>query len=724
MTFPMGSVDGDTQTVTLTALHDMLVEGASETVKLGLGNPSVAAIVGDSTYTATITDTDTATVQFQSAAITTTDESATPCPIVVRLTMSAGVSLGVAVTAVVSDAGTGSATSGSDYAAFAPHTVTFAAASASGSTQTVMLNVMSDATVELDETVRLALSSPSAGAQLGATTTEQVTIHDDDASGPSSFVGTQGATGVETTLTDNDLVTLGTQTLNAGPNAGTLVRVTNAGGAPMQLAAPHLTGTNTGDFDVTVESAPLVPAADVTTADDPALAVVSPLQMMPASSGLGVALAFDPDRANELAPMSKASLYGFPLPGEGDVTLQLQRIPLPISDDAVLRVDGADVAGGLKPLVSDLSLWTGNVLEVPGSRVFLALSNTGPQGFIELPNQSDRLVQLAHGASGELRAVRSDSLAAMGFSPPPFYCVDAPLVPGAPVGAQQLPTTSGEPGIGALNPSDCRVAIETDYQLYQRFGSTNGLTNYVTKLIGAISAQYFEDVQATISIAYLGVYTTAGDPWTSQDSGGNASALLSEFRTAWAPSSWPVSANLAHFISGASLGGGVAYVGVLCNQSFGFGVSGNVTGNINWGTWNGQPANFTWDFVVVAHEMGHNFGSSHTHDYCPPLDQCYSNCTGTTVCSQGTIMSYCHTCGSGMSNIQLHFHSHTANIMRQSVNSSCLGLSALLGGDHVQYRVTFDPHSATGQRDAVLEFQHDAANAPTPFRVRLRGTAQ
>jgi hypothetical protein len=42
----------------------------------------------------------------------------------------------------------------------------------------------------------------------------------------------------------------------------------------------------------------------------------------------------------------------------------------------------------------------------------------------------------------------------------------------------------------------------------------------------------------------------------------------------------------------------------------------------------------------------------------------------------GTIMSYCHTCG-GMDNIDLVFHPNCANIMRQNVDSSCLGLSAL-----------------------------------------------
>ncbi len=85
-------------------------------------------------------------------------------------------------------------------------------------------------------------------------------------------------------------------------------------------------------------------------------------------------------------------------------------------------------------------------------------------------------------------------------------------------------------------------------------------------------------------------------------------------------------------------------------------------------------------------------------------------------------MSYCHVCG-GMDNIDLYFHPVCANHMRQSVNSSCLGLSALAPGDFVQYLVRFNPMTTTGQRNANLEFSHDATNVPQPFHVRLRGTA-
>ncbi|NOT30993.1 MAG: hypothetical protein HOP15_11145, partial [Planctomycetes bacterium] len=264
--------------------------------------------------------------------------------------------------------------------------------------------------------------------------------------------------------------------------------------------------------------------------------------------------------------------------------------------------------------------------------------------------------------------------------------------------------------------------LETDWQLYQQFGSSVLLTNYVTGLIAAVSEQYFTDVQAVLSIAYLGIHTTSNDGWDSQDVVGNdAGDLLDEFRATWG-STWPAQANLAHFLSGADLGGGVAYVDALCNQSFGFGVSGNLSGNINWATWTGASGNLTWDFVVVAHELGHNFGSQHTHSYCPPLDQCYTNCNGATACTRGTIMSYCHTCA-GMSNLDLYFHPVTANIMRQRVNASCLDDALLSGGNFVQYRVRFNPLTTTGAKSSTLQFTHDATNATQPFRVRLSGTA-
>jgi hypothetical protein len=65
---------------------------------------------------------------------------------------------------------------------------------------------------------------------------------------------------------------------------------------------------------------------------------------------------------------------------------------------------------------------------------------------------------------------------------------------------------------------------------------------------------------------------------------------------------------------------------------------------------------------VVAHELGHNFGSRHTHDingFNPLVDDCgnggcNSLVTGAAVSKgEASLMSYCNKCTGGS---KFHFH--------------------------------------------------------------------
>ncbi|HEX6886266.1 MAG TPA: M12 family metallo-peptidase [Planctomycetota bacterium] len=722
VTFAAGEVDGATQVVTLDPLDDDLVEEPGQTVRLGLRAAVGGVPAGKTTLLVTLQDEDTAHVEFATDSNAAPEASSSQA-VALALGCAAGVTLEVPVSVRVSDLRTGTAVPPGDYAAFAAQTVTFPAGAGNGALQTVNLNVNMDAVPEGDETIELGLSQPSAACTLGATLTHVFTIQSND---PAEFVASQGATGTENALTYDELVHLGTDAVGGAASAGTLVRVANLGGQPMDLGTPSLAGNHPNDFAVEVESSSLAPLADGAGAGFPAAdAGVAPLALLADDAGPGVVMGLEPTELARMGERSAVALHGLVLPELGAVTLELARRPLPIAPDARLVVDGAEIAGGPRTLLGELELWSGVVAGLPGSRAFLALDGAGLQGYVQLPAPAQGLVHVFPEGDGRVRLVSEPELLALGASLPEGFCAGARLVPGAVEPLGFLQDDPDAPTSSALTMANCRLALETDYQLYDKFDSTVLLTNYVTSLIGAVSDQYATDVQATLSIAYLGIHTTADDGWDTQEApGGDAGDLLSEFRTAWTtPGSWPVAADLAHFLSGDSLGGGVAYVNVLCNQSFGFGVSGSLTGTINWLTWTGQAAAFTWDFVVVAHELGHNFGSSHTHDYCPPLDQCYSNCNGSTVCTRGTLMSYCHVGCGGMSNIDLWFHPVTANIMRQRVNSSCLGQAALMPGDHVRYRVRFNPLTTTGARSATLSFSHDAPNATQPFRIQLGGNA-
>jgi len=412
---------------------------------------------------------------------------------------------------------------------------------------------------------------------------------------------------------------------------------------------------------------------------------------------------------------------GVQLPGGGMVTLQLERVDLPFTDDAVIRVDGVNVP--VADAIGDLTLWRGSIPELPDSEAYLAFSSGGSHGWVNLGPDLGTVHLITEYGQGEpeLHWLWDAQLESAYTGELPGTCQAALVPPGV-----TLDTTVPDPPqtesltIGLTLP-DCRLAIETDYQYWQRFGDTTSATQYATQLIAAVSAVYERDTQTSLSIAYLGIHSNASDGWTTGDGGGSTGQMLDEFRAAWS-GNFPVPADLAHFISGANLGGGVAYVGVLCNQSFGFGVSANINGNINWGSFSGNPGVSNWDFVVVAHELGHNFGALHTHDYCPPLDQCGANCNGATNCPQGTIMSYCHTCG-GMANIRLEFHAHVADQMRADVDASCLGDAELAPGASIRLTVSFEPTSSTGSKTATMQLQHTAPNAPDPFQMTLTGTA-
>ena len=99
----------------------------------------------------------------------------------VRLVADPGVTLAVPITAQVIDLGTGTATSGSDYAAFGTQTVTFEIGSGGGTERSVTLTAIDDDLVEGAENVNLQLGTLTGpGAALGAPLFHEVVIGDDD----------------------------------------------------------------------------------------------------------------------------------------------------------------------------------------------------------------------------------------------------------------------------------------------------------------------------------------------------------------------------------------------------------------------------------------------------------------------------------------------------------------------------------------------------------------
>lgn len=358
-----------------------------------------------------------------------------------------------------------------------------------------------------------------------------------------------------------------------------------------------------------------------------------------------------------LARSEHVLMTGVPTVGGDAVVLDVHRVVVHLAPDAV-HVNGRAVPGWRD---DSLSMWSGSVVGQPDSHVFLAFSDHGCRGWYGQPGALNHLLAKPGPNDDWSRAsvlLVDDSVAPQA---PPLGC--QVLTPPGPPPIE--PPMSQTPNAGPLPNYDAPIGFETDYEFYTLFNNLPATQAYALALIGSVSDRYRTEPGVIFTLPYLGFWTTNTDPWTSNDCSGR----LTQFRTAWDNGGAPVTAQLYHLISGVPVSGcgGVAYLNVICNQAFGFAMSAHINARLTFPPVQGP---LTWDYFVLAHELGHQFGSPHTHDYSPQID----NCAGgdCSVVPNGTIMSYCHGCPGGMSNINLQLHPRVSAVIRTAVEASCL----------------------------------------------------
>jgi hypothetical protein len=256
-----------------------------------------------------------------------------------------------------------------------------------------------------------------------------------------------------------------------------------------------------------------------------------------------------------------------------------------------------------------------------------------------------------------------------------------------------------------------QVYFECDYKMYTDKGSsTANVTNYVTSLFNQVATLYANE-NVGIAISQIYVWTTS-DPYTSQGSTGGA---LNVFRQTRGTN---FNGNLAHLLTTRSLGGGIAYVDVICFKQYAFGVSAISNSFQNVPT-------YSWSVEVVTHELGHNLGSWHTHSCNWPtgaLDNCVSpegSCSpGPAPTNGGTIMSYCHLGGYGINFNNGFGPTPGAHIRNKVLNASCLPSSgtaptSLAASNVTGASATLSWGAVTGATSYTVQYKTAAASAWT-----------
>jgi len=362
-------------------------------------------------------------------------------------------------------------------------------------------------------------------------------------------------------------------------------------------------------------------------------------------------------------------MEGVPIGPDRLVTMVLRRID-PFTADARIVVASRGPKGQVterdlpRP---DAQYWVGTIDGEPGSAAAIAHGPAGTLGWARGSWGTAILSSPRAGRTGPVASFVIGDLPEGTIDWEQWVC-SAEDGPGVP---------QPEGGVAGSEPCrQVRIAVETDVELRNKFigapDADAATAAYVGTLFAGVQQIYQSGIQALPHVSYLRLWETE-DPWEAP---GTADQLY-QFRDYWNAQMGGVPRDLAAMLSGRGLGGGIAWLSVVCNNSYGYSVSANLAGSFPYPLIDNDARN--WDIMVTAHEIGHNFGAPHTHNYCPePADSCapsgyFGACQVEQACTaQGTVMSYCHLCSGGLANVQLNFHPLNVTSMKDHLaNNGC-----------------------------------------------------
>lgn len=370
--------------------------------------------------------------------------------------------------------------------------------------------------------------------------------------------------------------------------------------------------------------------------------------------------------ASFVATLNQTALHTLVIPSaEGDLVIDAKTFELfTPGAEFVEHGDRGDVA---RPMVEH-ALLRGSLRGRPRSSVFLAAFETHVVGFIDIPEaggvrrlliapdtvipgrMASHVVYEMRPGDGQPRQCSAETLAGNQQRADSIFAIA--------LGSDQLRNKITEVTLNAT-PYALQLALDCTESFYKNLGSNLSVAaSSAIAIAGACAIIFERDANVVVRVPYLRVFTST-DPYP-----GPIGEKLGRVRDHWNGNMTHVQRSVTCLLSGEG-GGGLAWVGVLCG-GFGYNVSG-VDGRVNF-----PAGGYIWDIDVTSHELGHNIGSSHTHNcgWNPPIDSCWNaegGCYDNTRVQRGTIMSYCHLQSKGT---ELQFHPRVASLFNRVMASS------------------------------------------------------
>jgi hypothetical protein len=377
----------------------------------------------------------------------------------------------------------------------------------------------------------------------------------------------------------------------------------------------------------------------------------------------------------DLAPERAIAMDGWPVAAGERHRVELARFEVYAPDARILEVRGDRLVELPR---SRLSFFHGRSVDDPETRLMVT---------VDPDSRSLTALAATSGRLSELRPRGGEAGGHLVASAEAFLPEEAETSWGCAQETTELerlwlPSSNLQPAIGAAITSlhTATIAVDTDNELMSlKFGNdTAAATNYIANLIARMNVMYERDllIRLVQGFTLLRPSTTA-DPYTA---GTSTVDGLYEFANHWrggcGGACSGVSRALAMMLSGKSSSNfsaaGVAWVDALCSATYGYSFS--------------QVFKFAQDTSssdgkLVGHELGHNFGSPHTHCYSPAVDTCYNSeggCySGGTSCPApktyngvtnvtGTVMSYCHLTGCGSTEV---FHPTVVSTLQPKIQN-------------------------------------------------------